>query len=206
MKQRSKGTLSDFPQIIFMGTPDFSVPCLKALLDHGYALRAVVTQPDRPKGRGKKMLPSPVKRAALDFGLDILQPETVSSTAFHQAIRSKDPDIIVVVAFGQILKRDLLQLPRLGVLNIHASLLPKYRGAAPIHHAILNDEEKTGLTAMKMTEGLDSGPILLQEETPIRNDETAGQLHDRLAQMAGGFLIKTMKGLAENTICRTAGL
>jgi len=183
-----------------MGTPDFAVPSLRALVEHGYDILAVVTQPDRPRGRGRKMLPSPVKRAAMELGLEILQPQLVSTPEFCKEIRLKSPDLLVVVAFGQILKKDFLDIPRWGPLNIHASLLPKYRGAAPIHWAVLNNEVKTGLTAMRMEVGLDSGPILLQEEVHILSDETSGQLHDRLAQISGKFLIRTLKGLAENRL------
>lgn len=183
-----------------MGTPDFAVPSLKALIEHGHNVLAVVTQPDRPRGRGRKMRPSPVKQLALDYGIEILQPEKASAPEFCQQIRHKHPDLLVVVAFGQILKTELLEIPRWGALNIHASLLPKYRGAAPIHWAIINNEKKTGLTAMKMDEGLDSGPIFFQEEVSISHDETAGHLHDRLAHMSGEFLIKTLKGLSEERL------
>ncbi len=198
MTAKTKDKFPERPRIIFMGTPDFAVPSLCALVEHGHDVPAVVTQPDRPRGRGRKMLPSPVKRVAMDYGLEILQPEKVSSPEFCEKIRLKSPDLLVVVAFGQILRKDLLEIPRWEALNIHASLLPRYRGAAPIHWAILNNENKTGLTAMRMEEGLDSGPILLQEEVFILSDETSGQLHDRLAQMSGAFLINTLKGLAEN--------
>jgi methionyl-tRNA formyltransferase len=180
-----------------MGTPDFAVPSLHALVEHGYEIVSVVTQPDRPKGRGRKMLPSPVKRVAMDYGLEISQPEKVSSSDFRREISLKTPDLFVVIAFGQILKKELLQIPPWGCINIHASLLPQYRGAAPIHWAILNNENMTGLTAMRMEEGLDSGPILLQEEVPILPDETAGQLHDRLAQISGRVLLNTLKRFSE---------
>lgn len=188
------------PKIIFLGTPDFALPSLKALVEHGHNVLAVVTQPDRPRGRGRKLAPSPVKLVAAEYGIEVLQPEKASDQQFCETIRGKDPDLLIVVAFGQILKNNLLEIPRCGVLNIHASLLPKYRGAAPIHWAILNNEAKTGLTAMLMDEGLDTGPILLQEEMPIRQEETAGQLHARLAQLAGGVLLKTLEGMAENRL------
>ena len=188
------------PKIIFMGTPDFSVPSLKALIDHGHNVQAVITQPDRPKGRGRKMVPSPVKQVATQNRLDVLQPEKASDEQFCDLIRSKAPDILIVVAFGQLLKKNLLSIPRWGVLNIHASLLPKYRGAAPIHWAILNNEPTTGLTAMRMDEGLDTGPMLLKEVLPIGSDETAGELHDRLARLSVDFLLKTLDGLAKNQL------
>jgi methionyl-tRNA formyltransferase len=188
------------PGIVFMGTPDFSLPCLKALADRGHEILAVVTQPDRPKGRGRKVVSSPVKRAAEKYGLRVLQPEKASDEQFLQVIRSLRPELLVVVAFGQILKKGLLETSRRGALNIHASLLPRYRGAAPIHWAILNDEVKTGLTAMIMDEGLDTGPILLQREVAISREETAGELHDRLSLLAGDLLLETLEGLADNRL------
>ena len=188
------------PKIIFMGTPKFSVPSLKAMIDHGHNIQAVITQPDRPKGRGRKMVPSPIKQVAVQNRLEVLQPEKASDEQFCDQIRGKAPDILVVVAFGQLLKKNLLTIPRWGVLNIHASILPKYRGAAPIHWAILNNEPSTGLTAMRMDEGLDTGPILLKEVVPIGTDETAGELHDRLAILSGDFLLKTLEGLAKNQL------
>lgn len=185
------------PKIIFMGTPDFSVPCLMALIEKDHRVLAVVTQPDRPKGRGRKMASSPVKKFAEAFQIEVLQPEKASDPRFCDEIRAKDPDLLIVVAFGQILRKNLLHIPSWGALNIHASLLPKYRGAAPIHWAILDNEERTGLTAMRMDEGLDTGPILFQEDIPILADDTAGVLHDRLAHHSGGFLIRTLEGMAE---------
>lgn len=180
------------PRLIYMGTPDFALYPLKALIDNKNDLKAeilaVITQPDRPKGRGKKIISPPVKSLALDHGLTVLQPENIAAPAFLDRIREMKPDLIIVVAFGQILKRDLLEIPGAGVINIHASLLPKYRGAAPIQCAILNNETETGLTIMKMGEGLDTGPILLQKNLSISNDETAGSLHDRLAEMSGNLL------------------
>jgi methionyl-tRNA formyltransferase len=186
-----------------MGTPDFAVPCLEALVRGGHSVLAVVTQPDRPKGRGRKPTPSPVKMRALEARLPVLQPERASDPAFLEEVRRRKPDLLVVVAFGQILTGALLGVPGWGAVNIHASLLPKYRGAAPIHRAILNDEPKTGLTAIRMTEGLDSGPILLQEELAVLPDETAGGLHDRLGRLAGPFLLRTLQGLAEGRLSET---
>jgi methionyl-tRNA formyltransferase len=188
------------PKIVFMGTPDFSLPCLRALVDRGHEVTAVVTQPDRPKGRGRKVVSSPVKRLAEKYGLRVLQPEKASDEQFCKVIKSLTPDLLVVVAFGQILKKGLLETSRRGALNIHASLLPRYRGAAPIHWAILNDEGKTGLTAMVMDEGLDTGPILLQHEVPIGREETVGELHDRLSILAGDLLLETIEGLADNRL------
>jgi methionyl-tRNA formyltransferase len=183
-----------------MGTPEFAVPALKALLENGHDVLAAVTQPDRPRGRGKKIAQSPVKKAATKCGIEVLQPENASGRQFCEVIREKAPDLLVVVAFGQILKNEILGIPSWGALNIHASLLPLYRGAAPIQWAILNNETKTGLTAMRMDEGLDRGPILLQQELSILPDETAGQLHDRLSALTGDFLIRTLDGLAKNQL------
>jgi methionyl-tRNA formyltransferase len=195
-----KGHLPDHPRIIFMGTPDFALPALKALIRHGEDVVTVVTQPDRPKGRGKKMTAPPVKQWALDNKIEILQPEKASDSHFCDLIEKKEPDLIVVIAFGQILKKRLLDIPIWGAINIHASLLPKYRGAAPIQTAILNDDDKTGLTVMRMDEGLDTGPILLQEECAILEEETAGQLHDRLALKAGDFMIKWLNQMSNQLI------
>jgi len=200
MKRQKKETFPSNPEIIFMGTPDFSVPALEALLENGHNVISVVTQPDRPKGRGRKLVPPPVKTLAVEFGLEVLQPERASDEDFCGLIRERDPDVLIVVAFGQVLKSNLLEIPRCGAINIHASLLPKYRGAAPIQRAILNDETVTGLTSMLVDEGLDTGPILLQEEVPIRRDETAGELHDRLALLSGPFLLKTLHEMAENRL------
>ncbi|RJR29537.1 MAG: methionyl-tRNA formyltransferase [Desulfobacteraceae bacterium] len=185
------------PGILFMGTPEFAVPSLESLFHHGYDIVGVVTQPDRPKGRGKKTASSPVKRFALEKGLEILQPEKASDPGFCDIIRAGRPDLIIVVAFGQILRKRLLEIPRWGVINIHASLLPAYRGAAPIPWVILNRERKTGLTLMRMDEGLDTGPILFQEEIAIGEEETTGRLHDRLAAMSGEFLIRGLSQMKQ---------
>lgn len=200
MKSENTKSFPARPGIIFMGTPDFSVPCLKALVDAGHEILAVVTQPDRPKGRGRKVVSSPVKRAAERYGLRILQPEKASDEPFCQVIRGLEPGLLVVVAFGQILKKRILESSRWGAINIHASLLPRYRGAAPIHWAILNDETTTGLTAMVMDEGLDTGPILLRKEVAIGREETAGELHDRLSVLSGDLLLETIEGLAGNSL------
>jgi len=186
--------LPEYPRIIFMGTPDFAVPSLKTLIDKGHKILCVVTQPDRPRGRGRNVSPSPVKELALRHDIKVLQPERVSEAGFLSVVKDLSPDFIIVVAFGQILKKPLLEMPAFGVINIHASLLPRYRGAAPIQRAILNDESTTGLTIMKMDEGLDTGPILYQRQVPILKDETAGHLHDRLAAMSGDFLMEFLNG------------
>ena len=195
-----KNPLPDRPRLIFMGTPGFAVPTLRALIDHGHEVVCVITQPDRPKGRGKKLAASPVKGLAKENGIEVLQPERASEEGFCELVELKEPDLIIVVAFGQILKKRLLDIPKWGVVNVHASLLPKYRGAAPIQRAILNNETKTGLTIMRMDEGLDMGPILFQEEVPIFENETAGHLHDRLAERAGKLMVWSLEHMARNPI------
>ncbi|MDZ4164021.1 MAG: methionyl-tRNA formyltransferase [Smithellaceae bacterium] len=180
------------PKILFMGTPEFALAPLAALVKGGYALAGVVTRPDRPQGRGKLIAHSPVKAFALAHGLPVFQPERVASAEFLPLLAELSPQLIVVAAFGQILPRAILQAPPLGCFNIHPSLLPKYRGAAPINRAIMAGDRVTGVTIMAMDEGLDSGDILLQEELPIYPDETYGSLHDRLARLGGDLLLKTI--------------
>ncbi len=197
MENRSFKRLPDHPRIIYMGTPDFAVAPLVSLVDAGYEVNGVVTRPDRPKGRGRKPSPSPVKSAAVERGLEVLQPESVNLPEFHGLLEERKPDLIVVVGFGQILKGAVLSVSGWGVVNIHASLLPLYRGPAPIQWAILNDEPKTGLTLIRMDRGLDTGPILFQQDMEIFPDETAGSLHDRMAARAGGFLVRSLKALCE---------
>ncbi len=192
--------LSADPRIVFMGTPDFAVPSLMSLLESGYEVSSVVTQPDRPRGRGRKLVPPPVKAAAEERGCIVLQPESVNRPEFPEALRAQQPDLIVVVAFGQILRPAILSVPRWGVVNIHASLLPRYRGPAPIQWAVLNDEPRTGLTLMCMEQGLDTGPILYQEEVKIAPKETAGHLHDKLAAMSGGFLLRSLHALMQGPV------
>jgi methionyl-tRNA formyltransferase len=196
----SKDSFPHNPKLIFMGTPEFALPTLEALIHHDHEILAVVTQPDRPKGRGRKVAAPPVKELALKHSLEVLQPQKASDDDFCELIKRKEPDLIIVVAFGQILKIDFLNIPRWGVINIHASLLPKYRGAAPIPWVILNNESQTGLTVMHMDEGMDTGPILFQVEIPILQDETYGQLHDRLAREAGDLIITSLNGMAGNSL------
>jgi len=186
-----------------MGTPEFAIPSLRCLINEGHKILAVVTQPDRPEGRGKKMAISPVKKLALEHNIVTLQPEKVADSNFCDLIKNKTPDLIIVVAFGQILSKEILMIPKWGVINIHASLLPKYRGAAPIQRAILNNEPLTGLTVMHMDEGLDTGPILYQETISIKKDETAGQLHDRLSGEAGDLLIRFLRIMSEDRLKET---
>ena len=184
------------PNIIFMGTPDFSVPPLKALIKEGYNISAVVTQPDRKRGRGKKISYSPVKEVALDNNLKVIQRENISDREFIDELRSYKPDIFIVTAFGQILNTELISVPGFGAVNIHASLLPKYRGAAPIQWAILNNDPVTGITIMKMARKLDAGPILMKEEVQVRENETSGQLFERLSDLSGDVIVKFLKDSA----------
>lgn len=190
-------------KIIFMGTPDFAVPSLKALIENGYTISAVFTQPDRAKGRGQKIKYSPVKEVALQYGIPVYQPEKLKEDPWTQTISDLKPDMIVVVAYGQILKEELLNTPLLGCINVHASLLPKYRGAAPINWAVINGEEVTGITTMHMAKGLDSGDMIIKRETKIGPEETAGELHDRLAIIGAEVLIHSIKLLANNKAPRT---
>lgn len=192
--------LASDPGIVFMGTPSFAVPSLEGLWGAGYRVQAVVTQPDRPKGRGRKMAPSAVKERALQMGLRVLQPEKASERDFIGMIRDMAPDLLVVVAFGQILRPALLEVPKAGALNIHASLLPKYRGPAPIQWAIMKGEKTTGLTAMLMDKGLDTGPILLQREISIEKDETFGELQARLSRASAPFLLEALDGLKKGLL------
>ncbi len=187
------------PRILFIGTPEFAVPALALLVERDYPLVGVVTQPDRPQGRGKILQPSPVKVLALAQGLPVLQPERVSSEDFLQTFRQLAPDLVVLAAYGQLLPREIIARPPLTCLNIHPSLLPKYRGAAPINWAIINGEEKTGVTIMQMAEGLDAGDIILQAETPIGAEETFDQLHDRLARWGAELLLRAIEMMVKGT-------
>jgi len=179
-------------RIIFMGTPDFAVPALEALLQAGYPVTAVVTQPDRPRGRGRKLLPGPVKKTAVEHGLPVLQPDRLLEDSFLERLASLAPEVIVVAAFGRILPPVILRLPRLGCLNIHASLLPRYRGAAPIHRAVMNGERETGVSIMLMDEGLDTGAVLARRAVPIAADDCTGAVHDRLARLGAELLLETL--------------
>ena len=176
-------------RIVFAGTPDFAVPPLDALQEAGHALVAVYTQPDRPAGRGQALAASPVKRRALELGLRVEQPASLRSPEAAAALRTHDADLMVVVAYGLILPQSVLDLPRLGCWNIHASLLPRWRGAAPIQRAILAGDERTGITIMQMDAGLDTGPMLLVRETAIEPDDTGGSLHDRMAMLGAEAIV-----------------
>jgi methionyl-tRNA formyltransferase len=186
-----------------MGTPDFAVPCLERLVAANHEVVAVVTQPDRPKGRGQKLTASPVKEAAIKYGLPVLQPEKIKEPGFIEQLAALKPDIIVVVAFGQFLPKILLELPPLGCINVHASLLPYYRGAAPIHWAVINGEKVTGVTTMYMDLGMDTGDMILKAETAIGGQDTSGELHDRLMEMGAELLIQTVAAIANGTAPRT---
>lgn len=183
--------------IVFMGTPDFAVPALNALIKSNHSVSAVFTQPDKPKGRGHKLAPPPVKVLAEDNGITVYQPASLKKEAdeYIKIIKDINPDIIVVAAYGKILPRKVLEIPRLGCVNIHGSLLPKYRGAAPIQRAVLNGETETGITTMLMNEGLDTGDILLVQKTEIGENETASELFDRLSCMGADVLMKTIEAL-----------
>ena len=178
--------------IIFMGTPEFAVPALKALHKNDQDIALVVTQPDRPKGRGRKLTPSPVKETATNLGYPVIQPASVRTAEFMSCIEKYTPDFIVVVAFGHIIPKNILTIPKIATINVHASLLPKYRGPAPIQWAIINEEKETGVTTMLMDEGLDTGDILLSSKLKIGSDETSDTLHGRLADLGSDLLIQTL--------------
>lgn len=181
-----------------MGTPDFAVPSLERLIENGYNISCVVTQPDRPKGRKRILTPPPVKVVALKNDLRVMQPEKVKNPEFFKALASFKPDLIVVVAFGQILPKEILELPSIGCINVHASLLPKYRGAAPIQWAIINGESETGVSTMWMDEGLDTGDIFLQESIKIEQNWTSYDLANKLSILGGNLLIKTLEHIQNN--------
>jgi len=178
--------------IIFIGTPSFAVPSLLALAHAGHSIAAVITQPDRPAGRGRTPRPPPVKLAALDRGLPVLQPPALRDSDTLARLRALSPEVMIVVAYGQILRRDVLDIPPRGVLNVHPSLLPRWRGASPIPAAILAGDERTGVTIMLMDAGMDSGPLLAQNEAPVQESDTAGSLGERLAEGGAGLLAETL--------------
>ena len=187
-------------KIVFMGTPEFSVPILKGLIDN-YKVRAIVTQPDHPVGRHGELRPTPIKQVGIDNTILVLQPETIKNDI--QSIISLEPDLIVTCAYGQILPKEILDCPRLGCINVHASLLPKLRGGAPIHRAIINGYTKTGITIMYMAPGMDDGDIISQEEIEITNDETAASLHDNLSILGRDLLLRTLPSIINGTNTRT---
>lgn len=182
-------------KIVFMGTPDFAVPCLQKLIESPYDVSAVFTQPDKPQGRKMILTPPPVKVLAENSGIKVFQPEKMKDGRAFEIIREIEPDVIIVVAYGKILPSDILNYPKYGCINIHASLLPKYRGAAPIQWAILNDEKETGVTVMQMNEGLDTGDILLTEKTAIGENETSEELFDRLSVIGSELMMKALDNI-----------
>ena len=185
---------------VFMGTPDFAVPPLHALIEAGYEVAAVVTQPDKPKGRGKTLLPTPVKEEALMHEIPVYQPQRVrKNPEFLETLKEIDPDIIIVAAFGQIIPKEILELPKIGCINSHASLLPKYRGAAPIQQAVIDGEKESGVTIMQMGEGLDTGDMISKIIIPLAQDETGGSLFGKLAQAGAELLIKTLPSIEQGT-------
>jgi len=185
-------------KILFMGTPDFAQESLKSIYDAGFEIIGVVTNPDKPKGRGMKLAYSPVKEYALEKNLKIYQPIKIrNNTEFLDEIRTLAPDVICVVAYGKILPKEILEIPKLGCINVHGSLLPKYRGAAPIQWAVLNGEKITGITTMYMDEGMDTGDMILKEEVEIGPEETTGELWQKLSKLGGEILVKTLKLIEE---------
>lgn len=190
-------------RIVFMGTPDFSVPALKALVEAGHQVIAVVTQPDKPKGRGKEVQMTPVKIQAMEYGIPVYQPAKVREASFVEVLKGLEADVYVVIAFGQILPKAVLELPKYGCINIHASLLPKYRGAAPIQWCVIDGERETGITTMMIDVGLDTGDMLEKAVIPIEEKETGGSLHDKLSMAGGDLILSTLKKLEEGTLVRT---
>jgi methionyl-tRNA formyltransferase len=188
--------------IVFLGTPEFAVPSLEALLAAGHDVHAVFTQPDRPKGRGNQLSESPVKTAALRHGIEVLQPERVRRPEWIEYLKQLNPDLMVVVGYGQIIPQSIIDIPRYGILNVHASLLPKYRGAAPIQWAIANGETETGVTIMQIDAGLDTGDMLLKAILPIGADEIAPELSARLAPLGSELLIETIRRIEAGTALR----
>lgn len=187
-------------RIIFMGTPDFSVGTLEALVEAGHEVCLVVTQPDKPKGRGKEMQYTPVKEAALKHGIEVYQPRRIREAECVEKLRQYNADIMVVIAFGQIIPKEILEMVPYGCVNVHASLLPKYRGAAPIQWSIIDGEVVTGVTTMQMDEGLDTGDMLLKTEVPITAEETGESLHDKLAKAGAALCVETLAKLQEGSI------
>jgi methionyl-tRNA formyltransferase len=187
-------------KVVFMGTPDFSVGTLKAIVEAGHEVAAVVTQPDKPKGRGGAMSFSDVKQAAIELGLLVLQPKRARDEEFVNELRKINPDVIVVVAFGQILSKQILDMPKYGCVNVHASLLPKYRGASPIQWAVIDGCEYSGVTTMMMNEGIDTGDILLVEKVKLDSKETGGSLFDKLSGVGADLLVKTLDELEKGTV------
>lgn len=189
-------------RIIFMGTPDFAVPSLQGLIDQGHQICEVFTQSDKPKGRGHKLQPPPVKELALSYGIPVFQPATLRDETVQAQIAGLEPELIVVVAYGKLLPPAVLEIPERGCINVHGSLLPKYRGAAPIQWAVINGEKVTGVTTMFMAEGMDTGDILMTAETEVGDEETAGELFDRLKGLGAELLAETLERLEKDELTR----
>ena len=189
-------------RIVFMGTPEFAVPCLKSLISDGNEIVGVFTQPDKPKGRGYTLTPPPVKVTALENGLEVFQPTTLKDGTAFEILKKLNPEMIVVVAYGKILPKEIIDLPPYGCINVHASLLPEYRGAAPIQWAVLDGKKKTGVTAMYMDIGLDTGDMLMKSETEIGENETADELHDRLSELGAELIVKVVHSAQQGTLIR----
>lgn len=187
-------------RVVFMGTPEFSVPCLERLIADGCEVVGVFTQPDKPKGRGKQLAAPPVKETALQHGIPVFQPRSMRDGEALGILQQLSPDVVIVTAFGKILPQEILSFPRFGCINIHASLLPRYRGAAPIQWCVLNGETVSGVTSMQMDAGLDTGDMLLRAETPIDENMTAGELHDKLSVLGAEVLSETLTALKEGTL------
>lgn len=189
-------------RILFMGTPDFAVPCLKILIENGHGVCGAVTQPDKPKGRGHKLMAPPVKVCAESNGIPVFQPQSLKNDELLPVLEELKPELIIVVAYGKILPEYILNFPKYGCVNVHASLLPKYRGAAPIQWSVINGDKTTGVTTMYMEKGLDTGDMIFKSSTEIGDRETYGELHDRLSEMGAELLIKTVSAISGGTAPR----
>lgn len=189
-------------RVIFMGTPDFATGTLEEIVKAGHEVAGVVTQPDKPKGRGKTMMPTPVKETALKYNLPVYQPKKVREPEFVELLRSLKPDVMVVAAFGQIITKEILEMPKYGCINVHASLLPAYRGAAPIQWAVINGDKESGVTIMQMDEGIDTGDMIEKAVVPIAEDETGGSLFDKLSHTGAKLCVKVLRDLEEGTAVR----
>lgn len=189
-------------RIVFMGTPDFATGTLEEIVKSGYEVAGVVTQPDKPKGRGKNLMPTPVKEVALKYELPVYQPKRAKEPEFIETLRNLKPDVIVVAAFGQIITKEILEMPRYGCINVHASLLPAYRGAAPIQWAVINGDKESGVTIMQMDEGIDTGDMMDKVVVPIAEDETGGSLFDKLSEAGAKLCVKVLKDLEEGRAVR----
>lgn len=186
--------------VVFMGTPEFAVPCLERLISDGHSVKGVFTQPDKPKGRGHKMQFSPVKETAIKYDIPVFQPSKMRDAEALKILRELNPEIIIVVAYGKILPQEMIDLPKYGCVNMHASILPRYRGAAPIQWCVINGETESGVTSMQMDAGLDTGDMLICQKTQINENETSGELHDRLSQIGADVMSQTLNEIIEGTL------